>query len=140
MVKSVRKNRIMAFKIGNKVDCLIQIIDGRKKLFFDDMPTDKKIEKISCEIISINRIGKDCDEKLYMISIPDDVAGWMVTQWRIKHQNIDKKYLNKKFHEVNEYFLNREVILNAVETIEEIKKDEVIEVIDVGFSAATKGI
>jgi len=128
----------MAYKVGNKVDCLIQIKDGRKKLFFDDIPTDKKIEKISCEIISINPVGKDCEEKLYMVLIPNDVSGWMITQWRVDNQKVDKKYLNKKFHEVNEHHLNREIVLKAEEVKEEIK--EVIEVKDAGLSAEAKGI
>lgn len=99
----------MAYKVGHRVDCLFYIEKGRKKLFFGEMPTDKKLDKVSCEILSINPIGRDCDEKLYMLLVPNDFVGWMITKFRVERQGVDKKYLNHKFYEVNEYYLNREI-------------------------------
>lgn len=100
----------MSYKVGEIVSCLVVNHLGKKKFFLDDRPSNLPIEKMSFEIISINKISQTCPEKLYMLLIPDEMPGWVVSQWRIDRQNVDSKFLNKKFYEVGEYYLNREIL------------------------------
>jgi hypothetical protein len=45
-----------------------------------------------------------------MISIDDNTVGWTIGQWQINQLDVDASFLNKKFHEVGEYYLNREFV------------------------------
>lgn len=100
----------MSYKVGETVSCLVYTYRGRRKFFLGEDPKDLTIEKMSFEIISINRMSQECPEKLYMLLVPEDMPGWQIGQWRVDHQKVDPKFLNKKFYEVGEYYLNREIV------------------------------
>lgn len=93
----------MKYKVGDFVSLKIEVKNNSKSriLLPTDLVTSEVIEKYFA-IISINYI-----DKYYMLLIDDDMIGWTINDWHIKYNDIDYKFLGKKFYEVNEQMIIR---------------------------------
>ncbi len=89
----------MQYKVGDWVMCKVEIFaDKKKKLcLFSSPQKDSTIELMSFPIVAIDK-----NAETYKIVIESDMSGWDISQFHIKCQNVDKKYLGKKFYDISE--------------------------------------
>lgn len=91
----------MKYKIGSTLICNVEVfIDGQKKVCINKSKKDSEILQKSFLVIGIDHMMKT-----YKIIIDDDMVGWIINSFHIKHQHIDEKFINKKFTDITESFI-----------------------------------
>lgn len=93
----------MKYKVGDQVVIRVEIPkEGHKRILIREPKPDSKIVEKICPIVIKHEI-----EQSYTIIIEDDIIGWYISKFHVKHNNVDEKYLNKKFYDVTEEFIVR---------------------------------
>lgn len=88
-------------KKGQLVKIKTAIVDGRKRLVPKDWEGESNIE--SFEIICYYNTHKDAPLN-YMVLVDLDIIGWTINKFYILHYDLDEKYLNCKFYDINDSF------------------------------------
>lgn len=75
---------------------------GKRKIVMGDSDPASVVQEKTFPIVY-----KDEAEQSYIIIIDDDIIGWNINSFHIKHWDVDKKYLGKKFYDIYEQFIVR---------------------------------
>lgn len=111
----------MSLKPGAQVKCWLE--PNGERLWQNRGPVG---EEKNFELISIHLPYAAADFKVAMIAVPSNFMGWMIGKWHIEYLKIDPKYLNCRFYELPEWYLNRSKDeLGLEEPAEEAKKESV---------------
>lgn len=95
----------MKYQIGDIVSCNVEIFkNNKRKLSMTPLQKDSTIEVINFPIIAVDEFLKN-----YKIIIEPDMSGWIISKFHTKYQNIDEKFLGKKFYDIPE-----SIIINSV--------------------------
>jgi len=93
----------MKYKVGDQVVVKIEIPkEGCKRILIREPKPDSKIVEKTYPIAIKHEM-----EQSYTIIIDDDIVGWYISKFHVKYNNVDEKYLNKKFYDVTEEFIVR---------------------------------
>lgn len=91
----------MKYKVGDWVLCEVETsLDNKRKLYLANLKKDSKLEKLSFPIVAIDK-----NMQTYKIIIEYDMTGWEINHFHIRHQNVDKKSLGKRFYDITETFI-----------------------------------
>jgi hypothetical protein len=93
----------MKYKVGDQVVVEVEVQkNGTKRIVNREaLPDSKIIEKI------FPIAAFDETDQSYKIIVDEDIVGWTVSQFHIKHMKVNEKYLNKKFYDLAEQFIVR---------------------------------
>ncbi len=87
----------MNYSIGEFIFCNIEILnEGKSKISFSPNK-DSKIEKAEFLIVGVDEVAQT-----YKIILEDNMIGWNIGAWHVKHLDIDEKFLGKKFSDISE--------------------------------------
>ena len=106
----------MSHKIGSKVSCLVL---NKSKVYLGELVSNLKLEPQSFEIVASEPLYTDSKDKLYTLLLEDNMVGWTFNKWHVEHWNINEKLLGKKFTQVSDAIINRE-LPNSEENISAI--------------------
>lgn len=88
----------MKYKVGDWVICDVETFSNNKrKLLLTTPKKDSTIEQLSFPIVAVDK-----SMETYKLVIDYDMTGWEISQFHIKYQNVDKKYLGKRFYDITE--------------------------------------
>lgn len=87
--------------IGTFVKIKVANEDGRKKVVPKNFEEECEIR--SFEIIGSYRLHKEM-EPYYMVVVDSDMIGWTVSKSHMLYYDLNEKYLNHRFYDVNEDF------------------------------------
>jgi hypothetical protein len=96
------------YKVKDLVNCQVETrINGTKAIVSKHLPPEElsKLEIKQFEIIAVQNIYPDSTYHMYTIVIDDDMVGWMISEFHIRHQKVDIKFKNKRFWELTEEFI-----------------------------------
>ena len=104
LVAKIKKNfkGIMntKYKVGQSINCEIEIRKDKSKRFALNPLEDSEFITQSFEIIGMNK-----QFNTYKILIDDDIVGWYLSQWHVKYEDIDEKFVGKKFYDIDENYI-----------------------------------
>lgn len=88
----------MKYSVGDVIDCDVEILEnGKKKICTPETSDEAKIELMSFEIVYVDEIMKT-----YKIIIDDNMSGWIIGKFAVKYEEVDEKFLGKKFYDLPE--------------------------------------
>lgn len=97
----------MIYRVGDKVICSIETRTNGYKYVTSRPPLpDYVLMEEELQIIGIHRINEDC-EKIYVVLIPNDCIGFVISKFHIDHYNIPAAFLGKKFWELTEDWIRK---------------------------------
>lgn len=91
----------MKYKVGDKVVVRVEVPkEGAKRVLIREPKPDSKIVEKTFTIVIKHEL-----EQSYTIIIDDDMVGWYISVFHVKHNKVDEKYVGKKFYDVTEEFI-----------------------------------
>lgn len=91
----------MKYKIKTRVVVKVEVpFSGNSKILTKEPAVDSKVIEKEFIIVAVN---EQC--QLYTIIIDDNMNGWIISQFHIKHCNVNPKYLGKKFYDITEPYV-----------------------------------
>ncbi len=98
------------YKIGDVVQCRIETRpSGIKYIYYFDRESKFPLEEKEVQIIGTQPLYSGATDNHYIILVPDDVTGFMISYFHINNWGIAKTFLNKKFWEIEEKFLLKKI-------------------------------
>lgn len=95
----------MKYHVGDIVSVNVEILkDKNKKISIVQPREDSEIEIMNFPIVAVDKVFQ-----LYKIMIDQDIYGWYISKFHIKHQDIDAKLIGRKFYDITE-----SLILNVI--------------------------
>lgn len=70
--------------------------DGRKRFLIGKLKEGSTVEVMDFEIVAI-----DESSQTYKL-ITEDIDGWIISKFHLKHQDVDEKYLGRRFYDLSE--------------------------------------
>jgi len=102
----------MKYNIGDFITCQVETRkNGKKSIFYRVLNKDEtpNLSQEKFEVIGIQYYHDDPNYPTYKLVIPDDYIGWKVGKFHMEYQEINEKWLGKKFYEItNEFIINEE--------------------------------
>lgn len=93
----------MKYKINDNVLCDVEIRPNGKYVVNKELLENAQLEEDKPRTFKI--IAKDKVSELYTILIDDDLVGWYINDFHIKHQEISPKFKGLKFFDIHEYYI-----------------------------------
>lgn len=91
----------MKYKVADKVICRVKNKDGFKRIQLS-APSEEKTEKITCKVLRVYKLYPEAPSDQLMILLPDDVVGWMISQFHVANFGVGEHLIGKKFYELSE--------------------------------------
>jgi ribosomal protein S19 len=86
----------MKYKVGDKVVVKVELQkSGTKRVLIREPLPDSKIVEKAFPIVMLHQM-----EQSYTIIIDDDMLGWQISEFHVKHNKVDKSLIGKKFYDV----------------------------------------
>lgn len=100
----------MKFKIKELVLCEVETRkNGTKAVVSRPIGDEIITESKQFQIIAITPVSALSEDKIYTIVLPDDYLGWNINEFHIKHQDVDPKFRGKKFWDVTEEYIEKDI-------------------------------
>ncbi len=88
----------MKYKVGDLVSVNVEVDKNKKRrLSIREPQPDSKIE-----IMNFPIVATDPSMETYKIIIEQDMPGWDISRFHTKYQEVDEKYLGKRFYDITE--------------------------------------
>lgn len=98
----------MTYKVGDCVVCEVETTkNNNKKVIIHNGEISSEIEEANFTIIKAYFPFEGAKQKTYMILLPNDYVGWVVSQFHVKYMDVAACFLDQKFWEVTEEFILR---------------------------------
>ena len=86
----------MKYKVGDKVVVKVELQkSGSKRVLIREPLPDSKIVEKAFPIVMLHQM-----EQSYTIIIDDDMLGWQISEFHVKHNKVDKSLIGNKFYDV----------------------------------------
>lgn len=93
----------MKYKVGDQVVVRVEISkQGPKRIVIREPKSDSKLIEKDFPIVIYHPV-----EQTYTLIVDDDITGWTISAFQVKHNKVDEKYIGKKFYDVTEDFILR---------------------------------